>query len=393
MCRLRRVHIAVLDVLEPWLRSADLVQQVRDIARLVATRAGDLDQDGSFPTDDIHALAAIGALRAPMPPAYGGLGLGTTPEGALVLLDVLRWIGHGSLPLGRLYEGHVNALALLARFGTASQVEEAARDADEGVLFGVWNTQGSDALALEETTSGWRLLGRKTFASGAGFVGRPLVTAGVNDGGVLMVLPRLDPKTCDISRADLSDWRAHGTRASATGSYDFSGLAVSANDIIGIEGDYHREPSFSAGAWRFAAVQLGGIERLLDEARLHLRRAGRSSDPHQLARTGEAAVATETAKLWVTRAAELAEQDDNGRRDPAQVIAYVNLARSAVERAGLDVLELVHRSVGLAGFLRAHPIERVSRDLATYLRQPAPDRALTTAAAYVLGRDTPAADL
>ena len=300
----------MLDVLEPWLRSADLVEQVRDIARLAATRAGDLDQDGSFPTEDIHALAAIGALKAPMPPAYGGLGLGTTPEGALVLLDVLRWIGHGSLPLGRLYEGHVNALALLVRFGTASQVEEAARDADEGVLFGVWNTQGSDALALEETKSGWRLRGRKTFASGAGFVGRPLVTAGVNDGGVLMVLARLDQKACDISRADLSDWRAHGMRASATGSYDFSGLAVSANDIIGGEGDYHREPGFSAGAWRFAAVQLGGIERLLDEARLHLRQAGRSSDAHQLARTGEAAVAAETAKLWVTRAAELAEQDD-----------------------------------------------------------------------------------
>jgi alkylation response protein AidB-like acyl-CoA dehydrogenase len=102
-------------------------------------------------------------------------------------------------------------------------------------------------------------------------------------------------------------------------------------------------------------------------------------------------VAAETAKLWVTRAAELAEQDDG--RDPGQVIAYVNLARSAVERAGLDVLELVHRSVGLAGFLRTHPIERLSRDLATYLRQPAPDRALTTAAGYVLGRDTPSADL
>ena len=291
-----------------------------------------------------------------MPPAYGGLGLGTTPEGAPALLDVLRWIGHGSLPLGRLYEGHVNALALLVRFGTASQVEDAARDADEGVLFGVWNTQGSDALALEQTKSGWRLRGRKTFASGAGFVGRPLVTAGVNDGGVLMVLPRLDQKACEISRADLSDWRAHGMRASATGSYDFSGLTVSANDIIGGEGDYHREPTFSAGAWRFAAVQLGGIERLLDEARLHLRQAGRSFDPHQLARMGEAAVAAETARLWVTRAAELAEQED-GRRDPGQVVAYVNLARSAVERAGLDVLELVHRSVGLARF-SADPSDR-----------------------------------
>jgi alkylation response protein AidB-like acyl-CoA dehydrogenase len=102
---------------------------------------------------------------------------------------------------------------------------------------------------------------------------------------------------------------------------------------------------------------------------------------------GQAAEAAETAKLWVMRAGELAEHDD-GRREPLRVSAYVNLARSAVERAGLDVLELVHRSVGLAGFLRTHPIERVSRDLATYLRQPAPDRALTAAAAYVLGRET-----
>lgn len=382
----------MLHVLEPWLRSAGLIEQVRDVAHLAATRAGDLDQDGAFPTEDIRALAAIGALRAPLPPAYDGLGLGTTPEGALPLLEVLRWIGHGSLPLGRLYEGHVNALALVVRFGSASQVAAAARDADKGMLFGVWNTQGTDRLVLEEAKSGWRLHGRKTFASGAGFIGRALVTAGSNDGGVLMVLARLDQEACEGTRADLSDWRAHGMRASATGSYDFSGLAVTASDIIGSDGDYHREPNFSAGAWRFAAVQLGGIERLLDEARFHLRGAGRAADPHQLARIGEAAVAAETAKLWVTRAAELAEHED-GRRESGQVTAYVNLARSAVERAGLDVLELVHRSVGLAGFLRTHPIERLSRDLATYLRQPAPDRALTAAAAYVLGRETPAADL
>lgn len=382
----------MLHVLEPWLRGADFVEQVRVAAHVAATRAGDLDEDGSFPSRDIQSLAAIGALKAPLPPGNGGLGLGTTPAGALPLLDALRWIGHGSLPLGRLYEGHVNALALLVRFGTPAQVEAVARDADAGVLFGVWNTEGSDGLTLQETNSGWRMQGRKTFASGAGFLGRPLVTAKTANGASLMVLPRLDQETSTGIRADLSDWHAHGMRASATGTYEFSGFAVTENDIIGRDGDYQREPNFSAGAWRFAAVQLGGIERLLDEARFHLRRAGRATDPHQLARIGQAAAAAETAKLWVTQAAELAEHDD-GRREPLRVTAYVNLARSVVERAGLDMLELVHRSVGLAGFLRTHPIERVSRDLATYLRQPAPDRALTAGATYVLGRETPAADL
>jgi alkylation response protein AidB-like acyl-CoA dehydrogenase len=71
----------------------------------------------------------------------------------------------------------------------------------------------------------------------------------------------------------------------------------------------------------------------------------------------------------------------------------VNLARLAVERAGLDLMELVHRSVGLQGFMRPHPIERVLRDLATYLRQPAPDRALTNAADWALRQQTPSIEL
>ena len=84
---------------------------------------------------------------------------------------------------------------------------------------------------------------------------------------------------------------------------------------------------------------------------------------------------------------------EDAATDPDMAVAYVNLARLAVERAALDVLEHTHRSIGLAGFLRTHPVERLSRDLATYLRQPAPDRALAQAAAYVLASADPAAGL
>ena len=51
-------------------------------------------------------------------------------------------------------------------------------------------------------------------------------------------------------------------RASATGSVDFSGLPVEAIEIVGGDGDYERQPAFSGGAWRFAAVQLGGSDTL-----------------------------------------------------------------------------------------------------------------------------------
>ena len=181
-------------------------------------------------------------------------------------------------------------------------------------------------------------------------------------------------------------------RASATGAVDFSGVEIKPIEIVGCEGDYERQPWFSAGAWRFAAVQLGGMERLFDLLRRHLQETNRGKDPHQAARLGQAAMALETAKLWVTRAATIAEAP-LGSRAPEQLVAYVNLARLAVEAVALDLMQLVQRSVGLQAFLRPNPIERISRDLATYLRQPGPDRALTDAAAWILGQPVGVQDL
>lgn len=363
--------------------------RLRGVLGTVAEHAADLDHDDASPVEDIGLLAASGALRAPLSVSLGGQGFGSGPATASHLALALRLIGWASLPLGRLYEGHVNALVLLQRFGSPEQIDRVAGFVREGRLFGVWNTESTTApLRIEPDGAGFRLVGGKTFASGAGFVACPLVTARTGDGLLLMVLPRLTGQDLD-QRADRTAWRAHGMRASASGSFDFSGIAIREDDILGAPGDYHAQPRFSGGAWRFLAVQLGGIERLVDEARGHLRGAGRESDPHQVARMAQAAAAAETARLWVEHASERAEQ---GANDSA-CIAYVNLARGVVERAGLDVLDLVHRSVGLACFQRAHPIERVSRDLATYLRQPAPDRALAEAGQWVMGADSRLADL
>jgi hypothetical protein len=103
-------------------------------------------------------------------------------------------------------------------------------------------------------------------------------------------------------------------------------------------------------------------------------------------------MAVETARLWVAQAASIGEAP-LGSRAPERLVAYVNLARLAVEAAALDLMQLVQRSVGLQAFLRPNPIERISRDLATYLRQPGPDRALTDAGAWILAQPVGVQDL
>jgi alkylation response protein AidB-like acyl-CoA dehydrogenase len=357
--------------------------RAREVGERAFARAAACDEDGAFPVTDMNALHESGLLTAVLPVRCGGTGLS-----GLCLSEVLQSIGSGSLPLGRLLEGHVNALELVLRYGNHQQVDLVAEEARAGKLFGVWNTDDANGLRLIHRYGRSWLEGRKVLASGAGHIERPLVTATDEHGRRLIVLPRLGA----AARADLSRWTAQGMRASATGAVDFTDVEIDPIEIVGGEGDYERQPWFSAGAWRFAAVHLGGMEKLFDLLRRHLQETNRGKDPHQAARLGQAAMAVETARLWVAQAASSTEAP-LGSSAPEQLVAYVNLARLAVEAGALDLMQLVQRSVGLQAFMRPNPIERISRDLATYLRQPGPDRALTDAAAWILAQPVGAQDL
>src|SRR3984957_7898947 len=285
-----------------------LHRSARDVAEKAFARAGEYDEDGAFPAEDVAALHESGLLVAVLPVKFGGAGLT-----GLSLSEVLRSIGSGSLPLGRLFEGHVNALELVVRYGNDPRVKLVAEEARAGKLFGVWNTDDASGLRLIHRHGRSWLEGRKILASGAGHIERPLVTATDENGRRLIVLPKLGAP----DQADLSRWTAQGMRASATGTIDFTGTEIAPLEIVGNDGDYERQPWFSAGAWRFAAVHLGGMERLFDLLRRHLQETNRGQDPHQAARLGRAATAIETARLWVAQAASIAEAP-LGARAPEQ---------------------------------------------------------------------------
>ena len=173
----------------------------------------------------------------------------------------------------------------------------------------------------------------------------------------------------------------HGMRASVNGWVALDGISLDDSDLIGGPGDYLREPQLSTGAWRTTAVTLGGLDALVEAVHAHLRSRGHAGNLLQQDRFGTMLIAQETARLWTEAAARCAEQGD--RPAPDQV-AYVNLARIAVEHACLDAMRLAQRGVGFGAFLTANPMERLLRDLATYLRQPAPDAVLTEAAQHAL---------
>ena len=69
-------------------------------------------------TDTAHALSdSTGLLVAALPEAAGGEGVGTSPHTARDTATLLRRLGRADLSAARLFEGHVNAVKLIALHG------------------------------------------------------------------------------------------------------------------------------------------------------------------------------------------------------------------------------------------------------------------------------------
>jgi alkylation response protein AidB-like acyl-CoA dehydrogenase len=352
-----------------------LVERVAALVPGMRDNAAALDEEGTFPEEDMITLARVGALSIPLPADGGDWGAATD-----LLCSLLTTIGSGNLSVGRLFEAHVNALHLLGRYGTASQRSAARQAAGRGELHALWVTDPAvDGLRLIPIRDRWRMAGGKMFCSGAGHVAHAVVTATMENGErQMLIVP-----TGQGEQAELLPGQLQGMRSAVTGMVDFTGVEIGRGALLGCPGDYLREPDFSCGAWRVSAVALGGLCALLDVTTEDLHSRDRIDEPSQLARLGHAMIARETSRLWVRNAARIAEDK---RAEPNEAVAYVGLTRIAVEAACLDVMRLVQRSLGLSAFRRGHPAERICRDLGTYLRQPAPDAVLSEAASWFAHR-------
>lgn len=314
-----------------------------------------------------------------MPEEFGGAGLWEPRHGER-LCAVLRALGAADLSIARLYEGHLNAVGLVCRYGSREQIEDLATDVVAGALSAVWGADDAEGLTIVSGEGGEVLKGRKILASGAGFVTRPLVTA-KGPRGQQMCLLDLEPGYVH----DISGWQAQGMRVTATGTVEFTGRFVGAREIVGDPGDFMQQPHFSGGAWRFCAAHVGAMERLVDAFRSHLRSSGRGEDAYQLERLAGCVADATTARFWVEEAARRLASDT----DPETIVAFANLTRMVVERSALNVMERVQRGVGLRAFVRPNQVERICRDLATYLRQPVPDLAMSDGARVFLNTALP----
>jgi alkylation response protein AidB-like acyl-CoA dehydrogenase len=299
-------------------------------------------------------------------------------EGHLELLGRLYGAGRFDLALGRLFEGHIDALQIIARYGHADGARHLHDMAREGARFGVWNAPLSgEPLRLRDGV----LDGGKAFASGAGLLTHAVVTAEIEHSAHKQLL------VIDLEHTppmiDRDWWQVLGMQRSETHLVRWDHTALGERDmILGAPGDYEREPWLSAGALRFVSVQAGGIAGLFDGVRAHLVERSRADDPHQVARLGQLYGLADSAAAICRRTAG-ALYDSPVESHPARVAS----ARSVVLDAGERALTLAQQCVGLSAFFETDPLCRHMADLMVYLRQPAPDAQRVKAGAAAASQD------
>ncbi len=316
------------------------------------------------PGDDVGlvfvAQAASGELALPRP------GAGRTAERFAALSEMAAV----DLSLGRLVEGHTDADAVLAEAGIV---------APPGAVMGVWAARRGDAdVTATALSGGWRLVGRKPWASGAHLLTHALVTASTDNGPRLFLV---EVNGTGVEPVE-GTWPAVGMAWSDSLDVSFD-VVVGRDACVGGADWYVKRPGFWFGSAGVAACWMGGAIGLVRALATDLLGYG-APDAHQIAHLGAAAASCAAMARSVEWAAGLIDLDPGDSEGGGRAVALE--LRHLVEDGCLDVAVRVGRAGGAGPLCRDAAQARRYADLAVYIRQHHAERDSEALGRLVLDR-------
>ncbi|BAN21829.1 acyl-CoA dehydrogenase family protein [Caballeronia insecticola] len=295
-----------------------------------------------------RALRALIDMRLDRPPLPGH---GDTAE---------RWRALGAvaafdLSLVKLYEGHTDALAILA--------ELAAWEAPEGSAWAVWAAEPPNARVSALGDSGadtLRLQGTKAWCSGAASVTHALVSAwNEQDEPVLAAVELNHPGV----RITDSGWRAVGMHASMSLDVHFEQVPARR---IGLPRAYLERPGFWQGGAGIAACWFGAAAAI---AEFVARDARHRAGPYKLAHLGAIDTTLRSTAALLRETATFID-----RHPQAEAATHAMRARLAAEQAAVCVVERAGRALGAGPLCRDAHFAQLMADLPIFIRQSHAER-------------------
>ncbi|HEY2258508.1 MAG TPA: hypothetical protein VGH45_02270 [Solirubrobacteraceae bacterium] len=331
----------------------------------------DADPLPRFPEEAFAALERAGAT------SFNALAGAERPPAATEL-DLVRRVARADGSLGRIFDGHLNAVERIAVQAPDSVGADELGAFGAGELRGgVWGGDPGPGEGDPATVVGGRSLrGVKTFCSGAGGLHRALVLARDERGGppLSVWIDLTDERSIEV---DESWYRAHGLRASVSHRVVFHDAPILAQ--LGPPGAIAAQPWFARDALRTAASWVGMADTAVEAALVELASRPVRSDVESLA-AGRLLTAQRTLEAWMTVAAPAM---DGQTEDLAAIALH---GRAAIYDTCRTLLDEAARACGSKPFARAAPLDRARRDLELFLLQHRLDPLLARSGQAVLDR-------
>ena len=362
-----------------------LTRRARELGeRVFAARAASFDREARFPTEHYADLRDAGLLGVCVPAAYGGLGAGYRAY-ALTAAEIGRYCGATALT----FNMHVCSCLWTGPLADAIDMDPAqraeherrramhyARIVEHGAIYAQPFSEGGSAAAGAvpfATTAvrdgdGWRVSGRKIFASLAGHADYYgiLCTEADSDGTLARrnTLYVAVPASAPGLRVE-GDWDPLGMRGTVSRTLILDDVRVAADEALMPSGLYYQ----AAVRWphmflTLTPAYLGIAQAAYDFTVRYLRgevpgqagdkRRGQAVKQHNVARMH--LMLEQTKALWFQVVSE-------ARVDPPrEMMLRAYAAQYTVMENANELCQLAIRTCGGQSMLRTLPIERLYRD-------------------------------
>ena len=321
-------------------------------------------------SDQLHEILRLGFGTLPRP------GSGST----LQRWQALATVAEHSLTLAKLYEGHTDALAILAELHDEPHEAHDANDALSAQSWGVWAAEAPNRRVLITRLDGAavQLDGCKCWCSGAHTVSDGLLTAWHTDGsGPQLVQVAMQQSGVSVSS---EAWAAVGMAESASVDVNFFNAQ---GRLVGRPGEYLSRPGFWQGGAGIAACWYGGamglglaLHRALADSPQSLR------GPFKMAALGKVDLALHSTALLLRSSAQWI--DNNPQADAGTLALRVRLS---AETCAKIVLDEAGRALGAAAFCHDGRFARAAADLPVFIRQSHAERDFAALAERLIATD------
>jgi alkylation response protein AidB-like acyl-CoA dehydrogenase len=344
-------------------------------AATIAASAAERDVQRRYPTTEYDALRDTGFWRLSIPVEYGGLGLGYE-----TLMAAVIEVAAADGSLGQLPQNHFNTLERVRLAGSPAQHARIFPRVAAGAVLGNASAEprerppGEASTRLQRVADGYRLTGRKVYATGALLADLVAVQARDDDGQQVFAL--VDRHAPGVVITD--DWSSFGQRTTASGTAALDDVPVAALDVLSAGPDPRPTYRISAQSQLLhCAIDTGIAEGALRAAiRLaHEVHGGRGSgvtdfadDVLGVAKLGESWIAVRSARALVHDAAQRLEvlTDASRLEDVLDAFYGVAAAKTVSTETALTVTATLIDVGGASSTRTALGLDRYWRDARTH---------------------------